>query len=381
MKNILVFDVQKLDASEVEYYKKLFNYLHSNSFDNIFYTKHIINGNKATKGKLSLCKLPKGKMFTKKCHGINQTAIEFFKSNNISSLELCGVNDKGSMMCTANILENNNIEIKVLPDLIVCYDEAPVQDVNQGVCHGFYVGEMIASGHKSFGLWTMLTFAVIEWLVKGDFSTQDLQFTMRYYHKLYNKNGSDYNDSLAQWLINGCKTFHVDDGWGGVVISTIIGLWGKSFEQIEAMVNKCLTVAFNSDISKRCAVAVCNAIWLVRTNLHKRIVFQKMRQKYPDINFSDNLAQCKQDFVANQSPINFVRLVLSAFVNSNSFASTLDNLQDVLIAKSALLSVAGALAEAYYRQIPKDVLAKSTQLLPEKFVNLLLDFTSQISQN
>lgn len=372
MRNILVMDVTKIDAGEVEYFTKLFNYLNSENFDNIVYTRQAGRH----KGMLNLRKLPKGAVLVKNEHAIANTCIDFFKENNICSLELCGANDRGSLAYMASMLKKLNIDVRLVPDLIISRNDMNMQNYR---CCGFFIGDILATNCSNFSQWTVLSFAILEWLGKIYRTDFDLQSTLLHYHKLYEQYGTCEDSSLNRWLENGCRGYHHSEGYGGVVLSLIIGLWGKDIDEIEELVNHCLTVTFNSDVSKLASMVICTALWLIRAKFHKKRLIQILNKKYPTVNLSSDLNSCKRDFTLVPNTINFIRLALCAFVTSADFNSTLNSLQDITVGKNALFSVAGALAEAYYRRIPQDILNLGMSLIPQKFINLISNFNSHCS--
>ena len=132
MKNIIIVDMQKgfIKENNKHLIEKINNYLKSNTFDNIFFTKcindekspytKILNWNGITNEKEQglILDIPKGaKIITKNCYGLSCDNIKMFKDLDISEIEICGTDTDACCLAIAFNLFDNNIKPIILSHL------------------------------------------------------------------------------------------------------------------------------------------------------------------------------------------------------------------------------------------------------------------------
>ena len=132
MKNIIIVDMQKGFIKETNNHliKKINDYLKSNTFDNIFFTKcvndenspytKILNWNGITNKEEQefMCVIPQSaKIITKNCYGLSYENIEMFKDLNITEMEICGTDTDACCLAIAFNLFDNNIKPVILSGL------------------------------------------------------------------------------------------------------------------------------------------------------------------------------------------------------------------------------------------------------------------------
>ena len=125
MKNIIVVDMQKgfMTNNNKHLIDKINQYLKSNSFDNIFFTKCVNdeqspyakilgwNGMTMEEEQALVCSLPtNAKVLTKNCYGISNQDIKMFKDLGITEMEICGTDTDACCLAIAFNLFDNNIK-------------------------------------------------------------------------------------------------------------------------------------------------------------------------------------------------------------------------------------------------------------------------------
>ena len=140
MKNIIVVDMQKafMRKTNEHLIEKIDNYLKSNKFDNIFFTKcfnddsspytNILKWN----GLKNPCDLdfviappPNTRVIEKNCYGISQDDIVAMKMLNISEIEICGTDVDACVLAISFCLFDNNIKPIILKNLCASSSRNP----------------------------------------------------------------------------------------------------------------------------------------------------------------------------------------------------------------------------------------------------------------
>ena len=132
MKNIMIIDMQKGFVNNNNYHivEKIFNYIESEKFDNIFCTRCINNPNSPFVKFLNyeaMCTEDEQRLvidikkektvITKTGYGIGNKAIEELKEKNITEIELCGTDTDACVLAIAFELFDNGIKPIILQNL------------------------------------------------------------------------------------------------------------------------------------------------------------------------------------------------------------------------------------------------------------------------
>lgn len=388
----MVVDVQNgfIDESHSEFMRKLRRYLKRNTFDNAIYTRFIthhkdnlyrdvkwVGLDDRFERKLALKRIPGSVMYDKKNHGLTKGIINYIQNHNITEIELCGIDNDGSIELIKNYLKFFNVNATINQELIAptCIPtEAPVDKIYvYRSLNGFYIGDILANG-KTFTDETILSFAVIEWLLHTEHSSQSLQNILKYYYKLFPNKNNIYESELVPWLENGCRTYRISDSFMGIPMTTAIGFYSTSLDMVDELVDSCLTVSYNSDEVKEAARVICYSIWYLKYNASKKDLLKSLNNLFP-YEFHTDFDENRLVFLYSRTPINFAKVVLCAFFNSNTHDEALAIAQTIDPENmGAILSTTGALAEAYYLDISPDNLFTCREMLPPKFKQLLIDY-------
>lgn len=394
MKNILVVDVQKgyIEEKHKDFLKNLNKYLKGNQFNTMLYTRFVTNRNEddykninmfglydKNQRKLAVTKLQQGKVINKKCHGLTPAIIKHINEQNVKAIELCGIDNNGSITLIANQLKRNGIEVTPLNELIISgkkQNEKKYFDAGEMLFKsfkGFYVGDICSSQFNNFSDCTIFTFATIEWLLQTKHTPQDFQKILVYYFKLFPNKNNIYSPEFLRWLENGCKTYILNVSFNAAKISLPIGVYANCLQEVDDLIEKCLCVSSNTLLAKECAKVLCYAVWLLKFGTSKKDLLDKLNNFF-DYEFTSDFDQNCNLFCEDPSAINFARLVLSAFVTSVNFEDALQIAQKCKVEKNSVASATCFLAEIYYRNVPANLLKPCRAILPEKFKKLLSEF-------
>ncbi len=132
MKNIIVVDMQNgfINENNKHLVEKIKNYLNSNKFENIFFTK-CVNDKQSPFTKIlhwdglqnkyeeqiTLTPPPNSIIITKTGYGLDNDSIELIKKCNISEIEICGTDTDACCLAIAFNMFDNGIKPIILSEL------------------------------------------------------------------------------------------------------------------------------------------------------------------------------------------------------------------------------------------------------------------------
>lgn len=411
MKNIIILDVQKgyLDNKNNELIEKLNLYLKTNNFNHVIFTMITTNFKDnlyknifwdgiydKQEQKIALKKPMHSKVFKKKVPSLTMPILNYLKENNITQIELCGLNNFNSINLATKILKTHNIQVTILNDYIY---NSKIENMKDNVdympnilktLNGFYFGDMIFHAYKSrsktdtfpylkqntaFSDCTILSCAMIEWLINTQHESKDMLNTVNYYYKLFpNKNNETYTQNFEAWAKNGCRTFrHANDNIA-LRMCTPISWYARTLEQIDLLIkNGVLPIQNNSDAELGSRL-ICYAIFLLRIGANRFNLAKKLKKYFNMDFFSDISTLVKQ----KQEPTctNIAYLSILIFTQTSTYIDALKTALNFDCDKKVLLCTTSIIAEFYYRCLPHYDIFNCRKNLPPKFVNLLMEFSN-----
>lgn len=383
--DILIIDAQKGFIGENnDYVKRVNDYLLSNNFEHIIYTKFVaLNKNNSCEGglsdkeeiKLAVKKLPNSRVFVKRCHGLTELMLKYLRKNNITEVQLCGVDNQGSLKLFYYELQRNGFKAYPLDDLMIASKrnlpcEDIINNIRQNSVNSFYVSDLLL--YEVATSTSIMSFAFMEWLLGDNHTTNKFLNIIRYYYKLYPARLSDCEPELLLWLKSGARAYRMGDGYDCLRFVSPIAHYAHSVQEISELVDKSLTTIYNTNKAKEASKIFCSAIWLLKNNVHKKELLDKLNTIF-DLNISDDIAVNYERFDKDKTPLNAVNLVLSIFVNSTSMQDIVEDAKNKNSYDLTISATVITIAEVYYRDY-LDISSDSFTNLPDKFKRLLRDF-------
>lgn len=409
MKNILVIDVQYgyLDDSNRQLVSKLKEYFRKNKFENSIFTMFVTNykdnfyKNMFWEGiydkqeqKIAVKKPMHSKVFKKKNYGLTPSIYKYLKEKNITEIELCGINIMGAIYVIAKQLQRLGINVVLKNEFVFKSKVDNMQfDINYmpnilKTINGFYFGDMLYNAYKNKNAndnfpyvkkqvditdGTILSFAVIEWLISSKQETQELFKILNYYYKLFpNKDNKIYTQDYAIWAENGCRTFRVSDDNLALRMCNIIGWYAKSLEQIDELIKKGIVPLNNSADSECGSRILCYTLYLLRSGAN-RFNILKYISKYFNLNFKASI----NDLIKQKQPAtctNIAYLVVLIFAQTSTYKDAINTALAFDCDQKTLTLATSVIAESYYRNMPYYEIFDCRKSLPEKFQKLLMKF-------
>ena len=161
MKNFLVVDVQSgfVFEGNKDTVIKIDKYLKENNFDNVIYTKFIQNKldsrnhlysyglYEKEEKKIVVKKIANSKYFSKRTHGLTVQILNYFERKNIKEVEICGIDNMGSIDLIETMLKNKYILTTKLNDLICASSKSKPKKYSEfstslPTIHGIYISDI-----------------------------------------------------------------------------------------------------------------------------------------------------------------------------------------------------------------------------------------------
>ena len=261
--------------------------------------------------------------------------------------------------------------------------------------NGFYIGDIIGNSYthenehfnkkvKNFELFTerskfsddtILTFATMSWLLHSDQSSQSMLALLKKYYKLYpDKNPTIYGPSFVEWIENTNGAYRSSVGNGAAMRAGIIGFYSKTEEQLERLLYESMRVTHNSEEGLKSALIVAMAVFKLRHGMQKNELKKFIEDKY---NF--NLTFSYDEYHENYqyrfpNAYETIRPAIVSFLQSTSFEDAIRNAVSFGGDTDTMTTITANLAEAYYKEIPDEILNKAKTFLNSHFNRLLDEF-------
>jgi ADP-ribosylglycohydrolase len=216
---------------------------------------------------------------------------------------------------------------------------------------------------------TVLTVAVTEALVTGeDYG----EVFWRWAHSYPN---AGYGGGFKTWLRSKDQAPYSSCGNGAAMRISPVG-WafdvrhGFSWDDLYEETDKATRVTHNHPEGVKGARAVVSAIQMSRRGLVKEEIKRSLENEFGyDLDFT--LAEIRPDYSFDQTCQGSVPQAIVAFLESWDFESAVQNAISLGGDADTLACIAGSIAEAYYQQIPEELLDFAKSKLPDRMLRVL----------
>lgn len=266
--------------------------------------------------------------------------------------------------------------------------------------NGFFIGDIIGSSYahenqsfnkksKKFELFTnrskitddtILTFATIKWLMSENLTSENMFHIIKQTYVEYpDTKPTMYGISFASWARAKSTPFRKSSGNGGAMRVSPIAYYAKSLDELTNLVDTAIRPTHNSSEGLKAAQIVAHSIWLLLHGKSKKELLKYIFSTF-NIDLDINLKNYIKSYSYTTDGIETVKPALIAFLLST-------NLEDAIrLAVSfggdtdTITSITAAIAEAFYKKIPTNILQTSKNYLPNDFVLLLDDFNHYLKK-
>lgn len=217
---------------------------------------------------------------------------------------------------------------------------------------------------------TVLTVATMECtLEKGDYT--------KYYQK-YSRAypGRGYGGNFSRWIHSRKPEPYNSWGNGSAMRVSPVGHAFNTIEEVLSEAEKSAVVTHNHPEGIKGAQATAAAVFLAKTGSSKKEI-----KDYTEKNFGYNLNRSIDEirpvYMFNESCQETVPEAIIAFLESSGFEDAIRLAISIGGDSDTVACITGSIAEAFYNEIPCDIVKPSLKLLPAQMINVIEKFSAK----
>lgn len=219
---------------------------------------------------------------------------------------------------------------------------------------------------------TVLTMAIADSIInKRNYVDNLIKFYQNY------PNGMGYGKRFFRWVISKEHKPYGSYGNGSAMRVSPVGFYFNSTEEVLVESKRSAEITHNHIEGIKGAQAVALSIYLARNNYTKEQIKNEITKRFNyNLDFTvDNLSLNNHH---NETCQRSVPEAIVAFLKSTSYVSAIKNAIWLRGDADTQACIAGAIAEAFYREIPEELKTKAMELIPDEFIEILTKFYKEI---
>lgn len=191
----------------------------------------------------------------------------------------------------------------------------------------------------------------------------------QYYKRFPN---AGYGQMFSAWAEN--DTFSVQKSYGNGAAMRVTAI-GYAFQELKPMLREVEASCYYTHNNKEAltgAQAVATAVFLARKQEDKESIRKYIEEKYK-YRFK-KLDDIRASYVFDSRTSYSIPPALEAFFESNSYESAIRKAISIGGDSDTIACIAGGIAEAYYKEIPKEILDKGSRYIDVGFKSIIREF-------
>ncbi|MDD2220658.1 MAG: ADP-ribosylglycohydrolase family protein [Clostridia bacterium] len=196
---------------------------------------------------------------------------------------------------------------------------------------------------------------------------QGLVQSLRHLARAYPNAG--YGKRFLAWLSDRDPRPYNSYGNGSAMRVSPVAYVCDDLQQTEVLAAVSAEVTHNHPEGIKGAQAVAAAVFLARTGANKQRIKEYLQAKYYDLDFT--LEQIRADYSFDVSCAGSVPQAIVCFLEAESFEDALRNAVSLGGDSDTQADIAGAIAEAYFGEIPQVILDQAAPYLQNEVVLVL----------
>lgn len=217
---------------------------------------------------------------------------------------------------------------------------------------------------------TVLTIAVADAILnKQDYARTIWDYGRRYPH-------AGYGGSFAQWLQKEDLLPYNSFGNGSAMRVSAVGFAFNSINEVLAEAAKSAEVTHNHPEGIKGAQAVALSILLARQSQNKAQIKQEVESRF-GYNLDRTLNEIRPAYSFDVSCQGSVPEAIIAFLESNDFEDAIRKAVSLGGDSDTIACIAGAIAQAYYKQIPENIVQQTRKLLTAELLQVIDAFSKK----
>ena len=248
---------------------------------------------------------------------------------------------------------------------------------------------------------SVITLAVAHWLFNDKtYNTQTLVDTIVYFANEYPCPKGGYGDRFLEWLTYpdvGVEEVERDNGTKGIVFRELrkpYNSWGNgsamrtsavgwmfdTLEETERIAALQAGITHNHPEGIKGAQAVSAAIFMARNGMSKEVIKLYIESKY-GYDLSQTCDEIRPNYQYDESCQGTVPQAITAFLESVDFETCLRLSVSLGGDCDTLTCISAAIAEAFYKDIPRWIVDEMWKRLPAHFKEILCVLNSETKYN
>ncbi len=213
---------------------------------------------------------------------------------------------------------------------------------------------------------TVLTIAIAHSILEGmDYAASLKRFARKY--------TAGYSCTFYDWAVS--SSYEPYNSWsnGSAMRVSPVGFAFNSVDEVLNEAKKSAEVTHNHPEGIKGAQATALAIYLARMGQSKQNIKQEISQRF-NYNLDRTLNEIRPNYYFKIACKESVPESIIAFLESNDFESAIRNAVSLGGDSDTMACIAGGIAEAFYRKIPKEIIHEVKQRLPDEFLTIIEKF-------
>lgn len=238
------------------------------------------------------------------------------------------------------------------------YEYLPTKDYNFQLFHE----------HSTFTDDTVLTIAIAHAILKKE----DYASSLKKFGRKYPNAG--YGMMFNQWLQQEESEPYNSWGNGSAMRVSPIGFACQSMGYTLEYAEKSAKVTHNHPEGIKGAQVTALAIHLARAGKSKTEIKDWLSKAY---DLSQTLEQIRPTYTFNESCQGTVPQAIIAFLESENYEDAIRKAISLGGDSDTLACITGGIAQAYYKAIPRKIVERVNQILPEEFLEIIEEFNAK----
>lgn len=219
---------------------------------------------------------------------------------------------------------------------------------------------------------SVMTCAVAEWLMKGG----DLSKTLQLWGQRYGDIG--YGPDFLRWLWSDNPKPYNSFGNGAAMRVSAVGWFARNLNQCLELARQTAIVSHNHSEGIKGAQAVAMAVFMARAGSHKNQIKRIIAGKF-DYDLSRTVSDIRATYTFDVSCKGSVPETITCFLESENYESAVRLAVSLGGDADTMACIAGAIAGAYYREIPDYIVNHCLSLLSPDIIDTISAFTNLLN--
>ena len=217
---------------------------------------------------------------------------------------------------------------------------------------------------------SVLTLATMYAIVKQkDYSEAYQSFSRKY-------PGRGYGGSFSSWIHSNNPKPYNSWGNGSAMRVNPVGWYANSYEDVMSEAKRSAEVTHNHPEGIKGAQATALAIYMARNGKPKEEIKKTIEDTF-SYNLSRKIDDIRPDYRFDESCQGTVPEAIIAFLESTDFENAIRLAISLGGDSDTLACITGGIAEAYYKEIPENIVSNVLKILPKKLIDIVEKFSRQ----